>query len=99
MSFHHKLEILDVTNDTVITSKEIKKAGFNVSVESLLRFDNETIRFVCYSDNVEKPKEYLFTWRPFVKEEKKDMTKIDLIKTPITKLYAFDRILFASPPK
>lgn len=27
------------------------------------------------------------------------MTKIDLIKTPITKLYAFDRILFANPPK
>lgn len=54
---------------------------------------------MCYSDNTEKPKEYLFTWKPFVKEEKKDMTKIDIIKTPITKLYAFDRILFANPPK
>lgn len=49
-------------------SKEIKKAGFNVNVESLLRVDDETIRFICFSDSVEKPKEYLFTWKPFVKE-------------------------------
>jgi hypothetical protein len=28
------------------------------------------------------------------------MTKVDLLlKAPITKLYAFDRVLFATPPK
>lgn len=32
MSYHHKLEIYDVNHDTVVTSKEIKKAGFNISV-------------------------------------------------------------------
>jgi hypothetical protein len=64
LSYHHKLEVINVDTDQVVHTREIKKAGFNINVESVLRFDDETIRFICYSDNTEKPKEYLFTWRP-----------------------------------
>lgn len=98
LSYHHKLELLNIEQDEIVRSREIRKAGFNINVESVMRFDDESIKFICYSDNVEKPKEYLFTWKPELKD--KDMTKIELLmKASVTKLYQFDRVLFAIPPK
>jgi hypothetical protein len=56
LSYHHKLEVLNIETDQVTRSREIRKAGFNINVESVVRFDDETIRFICYSDSQEKPK-------------------------------------------
>ena len=99
LTFHHRLELLDTAKDQVEIFKEVKNANFQIEVDTITPVDGETIRFLCSSDKGDKQKSYLFTWRPFVKDEKKVMAKLEMIKAPVTKLYSFDRLLLLTPPK
>lgn len=99
LTFHNRLELVDINTDKVIASREVKNASYQIEVETIMPVDKETIRFICSSDQGVKVKSYLFSWRPFIKEEKKDMSKIEMSKSPITKLYPYDRLLLVTPPK